>query len=143
MHIVIPDELVPLLRHELFNDLHSQLEEAGVLVVSRGQADIRAAVDGCLGRADGTRALLDAVGWIEPVDPPVVVEISDEDRATAKAQQERAASGSDRTEVGPLQTSTLGPDQMSTLKTRHAGHTRAMSADRHVAGDSRTSSISA
>ncbi len=36
MHIVIPDELVPLLRHELFCDLHSQLEEAGVLVASRG-----------------------------------------------------------------------------------------------------------
>ncbi len=32
-----------------------------------------------------------------------------------RAQQERAASGSDRTEVGPLQTSTVGPDQMSTL----------------------------
>lgn len=115
MRIVIPDELVPLLRHELFNDLHSQLEEAGVLVASRGQADIRAAVDGCLGRADGTRALLDAIGWIEPIDLPAVVEIdvrrhrttllralltriesehsveedpeaSEEDRATAKAR---------------------------------------------------------
>jgi xanthine dehydrogenase iron-sulfur cluster and FAD-binding subunit A len=115
MHIVIPDELVPLLRHELFSDLHSQLEEAGVLVASRGQADIRAAVDGCLGRADGTRALLDAVGWIEPIYPPAIVEIdvrrhrttllrtlltriesehsveedpeaSDDDRATAKAR---------------------------------------------------------
>lgn len=76
MHIVIPDALVPLLRNELFNDLHSQLEEAGVLVASRGQADMRAAVDGCLGRADGTRALLDAVGWIEPIDPPAIVEIN-------------------------------------------------------------------
>jgi hypothetical protein len=75
MHIVIPDELVPLLRRELFNDLHGQLEEAGVLVVSRGQADIRVAADGDSGRADGTRALLDAVGWIEPVDPPAIVEI--------------------------------------------------------------------
>jgi hypothetical protein len=75
MHIVIPDELVPLLRHELSSDLYGQLEEAGVLVAYRGQAEIRAAVDGCSGRADGARALLDAIGWIEPVDPPAVVEI--------------------------------------------------------------------
>jgi hypothetical protein len=115
MHIVIPDELVPLLRRELFSDLHGQLEEVDVLVARGGQAYIRAAVDGDLGRADGTRALLDAVGWIEPVDPPAVVEIdvrrhrttllralltriesehsieedpeaSEEDRATAKAR---------------------------------------------------------
>ena len=75
MHIVIPDELVPLLRDGLYFDLHGQLEEAGALIEPRGRADIRAAVDGCLSRAQGTRALLDVVGWIEPVDPPSVVEV--------------------------------------------------------------------
>jgi hypothetical protein len=113
--IIIPEELVPLLRDGLYFDLHGQLEEAGALIEPRGRADIRAAVAGCLGRAKGTRALLDVLGWIEPLDPPSIVEVdvrkhrlallrtlltriesehgveedpevSDEDRAAAKAR---------------------------------------------------------
>lgn len=75
MTIIIPDELVPLLRDGLYFDLHGQLEEAVALIEPRGRADIRAAVAGCLGRAKGTRALLDVLGWIEPVDRPSVVEV--------------------------------------------------------------------
>jgi hypothetical protein len=83
MHIVIPDELVPLLRDGLYFDLHGQLEEAGTLIEPRGRADIRAAVDGCLSRANGTRALLDVLGWIEPVDPPSIVEVDARKHKTA------------------------------------------------------------
>jgi len=72
MTITIPDELVPLLRDGLYFDLHGQLEEASGLIEPRGREDIRAPVDGCLARANGTRALLDVVGWIEPVEPSVV-----------------------------------------------------------------------
>jgi hypothetical protein len=114
MTIIIPDELVPLLRDGLYFDLHGQLEEAGTLIEPRGRADIRVAVDGCLTTAKGTRALLDVVGWIEPIDVSVVEvdvrqhreallrtlltriesehsveedpEVSDEDRAVAKAR---------------------------------------------------------
>ena len=82
MHIVIPDELVPLLRDGLYFDLHGQLEEAGALIEPRGRADIRAAVDGC--PADERHsALLDVVGWIEPVDPPSVVEVDARKHTTA------------------------------------------------------------
>jgi len=56
MTIIIPDELVPLLRDGLYFDLHGQLEEAGALIEPRGRADIRVAVDGCLTTAKGTRA---------------------------------------------------------------------------------------
>jgi hypothetical protein len=114
MTIIIPDELVPLLRDGLYFDLHGQLEEAGALIEPRGRADIRVAVGGCLATANGTRALLDVVGWIEPIDVSVVEvdvrqhreallrtlltriesehgveedpEVSDEDRAVAKAR---------------------------------------------------------
>ena len=114
MTIIIPDELVPMLRDGLYFDLHGQLEEAGSLIEPRGRADIRCPVDGCLARANSTRALLDVVGWIEPlevwtveVDPQehreALVrtlltriesehsveedpEVSDDDRAAAKAR---------------------------------------------------------
>ncbi len=64
MTIVIPEELVPLLRDGLYFDLHGQLEEAGALVEPRGRADISDGVAGCLARAERARALLDVVGWI-------------------------------------------------------------------------------
>jgi hypothetical protein len=83
LHIVIPDELVPLLRDGLYFDLHGQLEEAGALIEPRGRADIRAAVNGCLARAKGTRALLDVLGWIEPVESPSVVEVDARKHRTA------------------------------------------------------------
>jgi hypothetical protein len=47
MTIVIPEELVPLLRDGLYFDLHGQLEEAGALVEPRGRADISDGVAGC------------------------------------------------------------------------------------------------
>lgn len=111
MTIVIPEELVPLLRDGLYFDLHGQLEEAGSLIEPRNRADISDGVAGCLARAEAVRALLDVVGWIEaPTDVEVDVrqhhdallralltriaseysieedpEVSDEERATAKA----------------------------------------------------------
>jgi hypothetical protein len=75
MTIVIPEELVPLLRDGLYFDLHGQLEEAGGLIEPRGRADISAGVAGCLARAEGTRALLDVVGWIDPIEAPMDVEV--------------------------------------------------------------------
>jgi len=115
MTIVIPEELVPLLRDGLYFDLHGQLEEASGLIEPRNRADISAGVAGCLARAEGARALLDVLGWIEPIETPTAVEVdvrrhrdallralltriasehgveedpevSDEDRATAKAR---------------------------------------------------------
>ncbi len=51
MTIVIPEELVPLLRDGLYFDLHGQLEEAGSLVEPRGRANISDGVAGCLVRS--------------------------------------------------------------------------------------------
>ena len=75
MTIVIPEELVPLLRDGLYFDLHGQLEEAGALVEPRGRADISDGVAGCLARAERARALLDVVGWIDPIETPTEVEV--------------------------------------------------------------------
>jgi hypothetical protein len=70
MTIVIPEELVPLLRDGLYFDLHGQHEEAGSLVEPRARADISDGVAGCSARAEGARALLDVVGWIDPIETP-------------------------------------------------------------------------
>jgi hypothetical protein len=76
MTIVIPEELVPLLRDGLYFDLHGQLEETNGLIEPRNRADdISAGVAGCLARAEGARALLDVVGWIEPIEAPTAVEV--------------------------------------------------------------------
>jgi hypothetical protein len=75
MVIVIPPELVSLVRDGLFFDLHGQVEDAGALIEPRGREDIRAAVDGCFARANGARALLDVVGWFEPVESPSALEV--------------------------------------------------------------------
>ena len=76
MTIVIPEELVPLLRDGLYFDLHGQLEEAGGLIEPRNRADdISAGVADCLARAEGARALLDVVGWIDPIEAPMDVEV--------------------------------------------------------------------
>jgi hypothetical protein len=120
MTIVIPEELVPLLRDGLYFDLHGQLEEAGSLVEPRSRADISDGVARCLARAEGARALLDVVGWIDPIETPTDVEVdarqhhdallralltrissehsveedpevSDEDRAVAKARVSQLA----------------------------------------------------
>lgn len=120
MTIVIPEELVPLLRDGLYFDLHGQLEEAGSLIEPRNRADISDGVAGCLARAEAVRALLDLVGWIAPIEAPTDVEVdvrqhhdallralltriasehsveedpevSNEERATAKARISRLA----------------------------------------------------
>lgn len=57
MTIVIPEELVPLLRDGLYFDLQGQLDEAGGLIEPRYRSDISAGVAGCLARAEGARAL--------------------------------------------------------------------------------------
>ncbi|HWX88343.1 MAG TPA: hypothetical protein VNX67_09215 [Solirubrobacteraceae bacterium] len=56
-------------------DLHGQLEEAGSLIEPRNRADISDGVAGCLARAEGARALLDVVGWIDPIEAPTAVEV--------------------------------------------------------------------
>jgi hypothetical protein len=75
MTIAISVELLPLLRDGLYIDLHGQLEAAGDLAELRNHADINAGVAGCLARAEGTRALLDVVGWIDPIEAPAAVEV--------------------------------------------------------------------
>jgi hypothetical protein len=73
--IVIPVELLSLLRDGLYYDLHGQLDAAGDLAELRNRADISAEVAGCLARAESTRALLDVVGWIDPIETPTAVEV--------------------------------------------------------------------
>jgi hypothetical protein len=68
MTVTIPIELVSLVRDGLYFDLDGQLQEASALVEPRDRGDIHEAVDACLARAIQTRAPLDAVGWIEPVE---------------------------------------------------------------------------
>jgi len=75
MTIVIPEELVPLLRDGLYFDLQGQLDKAGGLIEARYGADISGGVAGCLARAEGARALLDVVGWIDPIEAPTAVEV--------------------------------------------------------------------
>jgi hypothetical protein len=68
MTITIPPELVSLLRDGLRFDLHGQLDSIAALIEPRDRKDIRTEVDGGFARANGARALLDVVGWIEPVE---------------------------------------------------------------------------
>ncbi|MFI5003446.1 MAG: hypothetical protein ACHQE6_00385 [Solirubrobacterales bacterium] len=75
MTITIPAELVSLLRDGLRFDLHGQLDSTAALLEPRDRKDIRAEVDGGLARANGARALLNVVGWIEPVDEAFPVEV--------------------------------------------------------------------
>ncbi len=75
MTIVIPEELVPLLRDGLYFDLHGQLDEDSGLIEPRNRADIGAGVAGCLARAEGARALLDVVGWTDPIETPTAIEV--------------------------------------------------------------------
>ncbi len=71
--ITIPAELVSLLRDGCYFDLHGQLEETSTALEHRDFGDIRTLVNAGLTRAAGARALLDIVGWIEPVDEPYAV----------------------------------------------------------------------
>ena len=80
--IVIPEELVPLLRDGLYFDLHGQLEETSGLDRTSQPTDISAGVAGCLSRAEAARALLDVVGWIDPIEPPTAVEVDVRDTTT-------------------------------------------------------------
>jgi hypothetical protein len=76
MPIIIPPELVALLRDGLYFDLHGQLDKAGAAVEPRARGDdVRARIGGCFARANGARALLDVVGWVEPVRVPSAVEV--------------------------------------------------------------------
>jgi hypothetical protein len=75
MSIVIPVELLPLLRDGLYFDLHGQLDGACSLIEPRNRADISDGVAGCLARAEGARALLDVLGWIDPIEAPTDVEV--------------------------------------------------------------------
>lgn len=87
MVIVIPPELVPLLRDGLYFDLHGQVEEASALVEPRDRGDVRAEVDGCFARANDARVLLDVVGWYEPEEgpPPVEVDVREHREALLRA----------------------------------------------------------
>jgi hypothetical protein len=77
MTITIPPELVPLLRDGLYSDLHTQLDLNAALIEPRDdRQSVRAEITTHLARADDTRALLDAVGWAEPVEAsPVEVNV--------------------------------------------------------------------
>jgi hypothetical protein len=75
MTVVIPEELLPPLRDGLFFDLHIQVEEASALTDPRKRRNIGGEVRACLARANRTRALLDVVGWIEPIEAPTAVEV--------------------------------------------------------------------
>ena len=68
MRIIIPGELVPLVRDGLYFDLHGQLEKAAALIEPRGREGTGPAIEDGLVRAEGARALLDVVGWQEPAE---------------------------------------------------------------------------
>ena len=71
MSITIPSELVPLLRDGLYFDLQGQLERAERPIRDRERPnDTASTVAQALADAEGTRALLDVVGWVEDVDAP-------------------------------------------------------------------------
>jgi hypothetical protein len=61
------------LRDGFFFDLYVQVEEASALIDPRKRGNIGNEVRACLARAKRTRALLDVVGWIEPVEAPTAV----------------------------------------------------------------------
>jgi hypothetical protein len=97
MSIIIPPELVPLLRDGLFFDLQGQLERAERPVRDRERRDDTAsAVAQALTDADGTRALLDVVGWVEdvsaPENEPVVIRGERHRPALVRGLRERIAS---------------------------------------------------
>ncbi|HEV3321482.1 MAG TPA: hypothetical protein VG147_04745 [Solirubrobacteraceae bacterium] len=75
MTVVIPEELLAPLRDGLFFDLYVQVEEASALIDPRKRGNIGGEVRACLARANRTRALLDVVGWVEPVEVPTAVEV--------------------------------------------------------------------
>lgn len=87
MIITIPPELVPLLRDGVYFDLHGQSDEIGALVEPRERpGDVRAEVDERFVRANATRALLDVVGWLEPVEAsPVEVDAREHHDALVRA----------------------------------------------------------
>ncbi len=86
MTITIPPELVPLLRDGAYFDLHGQSDEIGALVQPRDRGDIRAEVDERFVRGNAARALLDVVGWLEPVEAsPVEVDAREHHRALVRA----------------------------------------------------------
>lgn len=70
--IVIPEELLPSLRDGLLFDLYVQVEEVSTLTDPTNGGTSPARSERV---SRGTRALLDAVGWIEPVEAPTAVEL--------------------------------------------------------------------
>ncbi len=74
--ITIPTEMVPLVRDGAYFDLSTQINEVDEEIESRVRRNISAGVDGGLARASGARALLDIVGWTDPVDgEPEVIDV--------------------------------------------------------------------
>lgn len=65
MTLTIFPELVPLVRDGLYFDLQGHLEEIDGAIRSRNRQDIRAVVEAGLAHAEGARALLDALGWLD------------------------------------------------------------------------------
>jgi hypothetical protein len=63
--ITIPAELVPLVRDGCYSDL-----QPGPAVETRGEVDA-----GLDARARGARALLDVLGWQDPVDEPQAIAV--------------------------------------------------------------------
>jgi DNA-binding XRE family transcriptional regulator len=96
MSTIIPPELVPLLRDGLYFDLQGQLERAERPVSARERQDPRSAVTQALADAEGTRALLDVVGWVEdvnaPENEPVVIRGERHRPALLRGLRERIAS---------------------------------------------------
>ncbi len=73
--ITIPAELVPLVRDGCYSDLQGQLEATSSVIEHR-RGDTCAQVDDGLARADATRALLDVIGWFEPVDEDYAIDVN-------------------------------------------------------------------
>ncbi|MGA2165210.1 MAG: hypothetical protein ABSH36_12170 [Solirubrobacteraceae bacterium] len=86
MTITIPPELVPLLRDGAYFDLHGQAAEICEHVEPRDRGDVCGEVNECLDRAQRARALLDIVGWLEPVEAsPVEVDAREHHDALVRA----------------------------------------------------------
>jgi hypothetical protein len=75
MALTIPADLVQPLRDGLCFDLAMQAEGMDALVEPHDRGDVRAALDLCLARVDGTRALLDVMGWAEPEGGPHAIDV--------------------------------------------------------------------